>query len=160
MESKDKINEFIKNLDLSGLRNISQEELSNIKHIAEIYTLYISDYLDKMPIKDIFNSIIEKFYISPELSISIREKHIVFNDLSEVLAFIIFVIDPNYNMANKYLSFLEQTSSNTKAILLHKQYANQYHAFFETKILYGELILQEKEKELLEENKRKRTIIG
>ena len=66
MESKDKISEFIKNMDLSGLRNISQEELSNIKHIAEIYTLYISDYLDKMPIKDIFNSIIEKFYISPE----------------------------------------------------------------------------------------------
>lgn len=149
--------EFIKNLDLSGIKDISEERLIEIKSLAEVYRNNIFDILDRFPIREVFYSTIARMCTHKELSIIITEKHFPFNNFSEALVFIIYAIDPKFTMAKKYTTFYEETNSKTKAILLHKQYAQQYHAFFESKILYGELLLQEKEL-TLESPKRKRTI--
>ena len=118
--------------------------------------------------EEIFNSLLRRFYKNDNLELKlfvtsqVNYSSINFNTVEEIFAFIVFVLDPNYEMANKYLSFVEQTNSNTKGLILHKQYAKKYNAFFDSKILQIELSLQLKELELakLDDSNKKRTITG
>ena len=158
MDINGTILEFIKNLDINGIKDIPEERLLEIKVVADGYRSNIYDLLDRIPMRAVFYNTIAKICNHKNLSIFLGETEIPFNNYSEVLVFIIYSLDPNYKMREKYTAFLEETNSKTTAIYYQEQYAKEYSAFFERKILFGELSLQAREI-ANKPTKRKRTII-
>ena len=161
-------NAFYAKLEAKSLKELSLEKYNYLKTIANNYIFDIRSIIQNNDRKLVFQKMLYKFNreANDSLSFSVpnssyREKTLIkFNNFSEILAFIILVIDPKFEIANKYLTFVEQTNSNAKALLMYKQYAKAYNFLFDSKILSAELILMQKELELKETNIKKRTITG
>lgn len=156
---------YYSKLNPKNLKDITSERFKQIEDIAKIYINFHYYHINNNSRKVILEKILENVARYNKLYFEVTEgfgraNEVQFNTDSEVLLFIILVIDPKYKTAKKYLSFVEQTNSNTKALLIHKQYAKKYNSFFDVKILQGELVLLEREKELNNDSKRKRTITG
>ena len=161
---------FYEKLDSNSLKELTLEEYDYLKNIANNYIYDIQSIIQNNDRKILFQKILYKFSRETNDSLSFfipispcrGNSKINFNKLSEILTFIILVIDPKFEIANKYLSFVEQTNSNAKALLMYKQYAKAYKYLFDSKLLQAELILMQKELELKESknNTEKRTIIG
>ena len=158
---------YYSSLNTQELKDITAKRMQEIKDIAKIYISFHSYHINTNTIFIILEKILENIMNYNKLYFAVTEgfgrpNEVHFNTDGEILMFIISVIDPNYRMAQKFLSFVEQTNSNTKALVMHKQYAKRYNSFFDSKILQSELFLLEKEIELNNQSdvKRKRTIIG
>lgn len=156
---------YYSNLNTQELKNITPERFKQIEDIAIIYINFHFYHINNNPIMVILQKILENVAGYNTLYFEVTEgfgraNEVNFNTDGEVLLFIILVIDREYKMAKKHLSFIEQNNSKAKALIMHKQYAKKYNSFFDSKILQGELILLEREKELnnQKELKRKRTI--
>ncbi len=161
---------FYEKFETKDLKNLSLEELDYINIISNNYIYDINSIIKNNSRMIVFQKMLYKLSreANDNLNFSIPVNDfkdrvsIHFNNLAEIFAFIILVIDPNFNIANKYLSFVEQSNSNIKGLLMFKKYAETYNYFFDTKILQAELILMEKQKELeqFKKDNKKRTIIG
>ena len=159
---------FYDKLEAKPLKELDLDRFEFLKIIADNYMFVIRSIIQNNDRKLVFQKMLYKFNREANNSLSFsvqnnsyREKTlIIFNDFSEILAFIILVIDPKFEIANKYLSFVEQTNSNSKALLMYKQYAKAYKYLFDPKLLQAELTLMQKELELKKMNTQKRTITG
>lgn len=159
--------EYFKKLDPKKLKEITPERIVRIKDIANIYLNFHEYFIVHNSKEFVLNKILENTAEHNMLYYGLTEGFglpniVQFENETEVLLFIIYVIDPNYNIMNKYLSFVEETNSNAKALIMYKQYAKKYSSFFDPKILQGELILKDIEQELISINSsnKKRTITG
>lgn len=160
--------EFYSKLESKALNEIDLERLSQLKEIVNSYSYNIESIMNNNNRKIIFKKILFKFSRESEdfLTYLIATNYfndvtsIKFNNLAEVFTFIILVIDSDLDIANKYLSFVEQTKSNTKALIMYKQYCQKYNCLFDSKLLQAELILLEKKLKETQKETKKRTITG
>ncbi len=163
--------EFYKKLDSKSINDLELDRLIQITEIANNYLHNIQSILNNNDNILLLKKVLYKFSRESQDSLSYlvttnffnNIATIEFNGLNEVLVFIVSVIDSKFNIANKYLEFIEKTNSTAKALIMCKQYSNNYNSLFDSKLLQAELILLEKTKELKESNNsniEKRTITG
>lgn len=152
---------FFDNLTPNNIINISETRFTEIKEMVKVYREFWLYRILHNSKEDILENLIRNIANYNGIYFPIAEgfkgtHKFSFTDDNESLLFITLVLDPKFKIAYKFLEFLEQTGSKTKAFILYKQYAKKYNSFFDAKILQTELLIIELERKF--NTKRKRTI--
>lgn len=173
MKLKDYLSEsetaYYESIETHNIAEIPLEKMDEIKEKAELYRSINKNFCTTCSVDYIIKSIL--YGANSTINNTARAqkngkewKHrSLYNNFEtpeEVLVFIVFVIDKNLYIAQKYLSFLEQTNSNSKALLMYKSFAETFNHLFDSKLLQAELLIKEREREIKEEINNKRTTIG